>query len=113
MMSESNRQLLTAGVLLVTVVVAILLYTVGLYGWLYILPVVLVLFGCWMIVLAGIRESKAIKYERSSFGTLALGLCLIALGGAWFLFSSGWIYSLLVILIVIAAIAIAAALRRK
>ena len=42
-----------------------------------------------------------------------LGLVLIAVGGAWFLFSFNWLYSLVVILLVVAALAIAAALKRK
>jgi|SRR5450756_233636 len=112
-MSESSRQLLSIGIFFLTVVVAILLYAVGLIGWTLIVPVVLVLSGLWALVLAGLRASKPVKYERGSFGTLALGLCLVAVGGAWFLFTINWLYSLIVILLVLAALAIAAALKRK
>ena len=112
-MSESNRTLLTIGVFIVTIVVAILLYAVGLIDWTLIIPVVLVLSGLWMLALGAIRASKPVKYERSSFGTMALGLCAIAVGGAWFLFSFNWLYSLVVILLVVAALAIVAALKRK
>lgn len=112
-MSESSRQLLSIGIFFLTVVVAILLYAVGLIGWTLIVPVVLVLSGLWALVLAGLRASKPVKYERGSFGTLALGLCLVAVGGAWFLFIINWLYSLIVILLVLAALAIAAALKRK
>ena len=112
-MSESSRQLLTIGVFFLTIVVAILLFAVGLIGWTLIVPVVLVLSGLWALALAGIRASKPQKYERGTFSTMALGLCMIAVGGAWFLFAISWLYSLVLILLVLSALAIAAALRRK
>jgi hypothetical protein len=112
-MSENNRNLLTIGVFIVTIVVAIMLYVAGLIGWTSIIPVVLLLSGLWLLALGAIRGSKPVKYERSSFSTIALGLVAIAVGGAWFLFGINWLYSLLVILLVFAALAIAAALKRK
>ena len=112
-MSESSRQLLTIGVFFLTIVVAILLFAAGLIDWTLIVPVVLVLSGCWALALAGIRASKPQKYERGVFSTMALGLCMIAVGGAWFLFAFNWLYSLVLILLVLGALAIAAALRRK
>lgn len=112
-MSESSRQLLSIGVFFITIVVAVLLFAVGLIGWTLIVPVVLVFSGCWALVSAGIRASKPVKYERGSFGTMALGLCMIAVGGAWFLFAFSWLYSLILILLVLGALAIVAALKRK
>ena len=112
-MSSSDRQLLSIGVFLVIVVVAILLDVAGFYSWTFVFPVVLVLFGCWLLALAGLRASKPQKYERGTFSTLSLGLGLTAIGGAWFIFGFGWIYSLVLILLVVAALAIAAALKRK
>jgi hypothetical protein len=112
-MSESNRQLLSIGVFFLTVVVAILLFAAGLIGWTLIVPVVLVLSGLWALALAGLRAVKPQKYERGTFSTMALGLGMIAVGGAWFLFAFSWIYSLVVILLAVAALAIAAALKRK
>ena len=112
-MSESSRNLLTIGVFIITIVVAIVLYVAGLIGWTLIVPVVLLLSGLWMLALGAIRAGKPVKYERSSFSTMALGLCAIAIGGAWFLFSFNWLYSLIVVLLVVAGLAIAAALRRK
>ena len=112
-MSESSRQLLSIGVFFITIVVAVLLFAVGLIGWTLIVPVVLVFSGCWALFLAGIRASKPQKYERGAFGTLALGLCMIAVGGAWFLFAFSWLYSLILILLVLGALAIVAALKRK
>jgi hypothetical protein len=112
-MSSSDRQLLSIGVFLIIFVVGILLAVAGIISWFLFVPVVLVFSGCWALALAAIRSMKPQKYERSSFNTLASGLCLIAVGGAWFLFSFNWLYSLVVILLVVAALVIATALKRK
>jgi hypothetical protein len=113
MSSESNRQLLTIGVVILTVVVAIVLYVAQVIDWTLIVPVVLLLSGVWVMVLGFMRLGKPGKYERSGFSTMALGAALIAIGGAWTLFSTNWLYSLIVVLLVVAGLAIATALRRK
>ncbi len=113
MSSESNRQLLTIGVFFLTIVVAVLLFVAGLIDWTLIVPVVFLLSGLWFLALGAIRMGKPIKYERSGFSTMALGLVAIAVGGAWFLWGINWLYSLVVILLVVAALAIAAAMQRK
>lgn len=112
-MSESTRNLLTIGVFILTIVVAIVLYMAGLIDWTLIVPVVLLVSGIWLLALGTIRAGKPVKYERSPFSTIALGLIAFAAGGAWFLFSINWLYSLVVILVVVAALVIAAALKRK
>jgi len=112
-MSSSDRQLLSFGVFLIIIVVGILLAVANIINWSLFVPVVLVLSGCWAIALAGIRASKPQKYEREAFSTVGIGLALIALGGAWYIYPFGWLYSLVVILLAIAALAIAVALRRK
>lgn len=113
MSSESNRQLLTIGVVILTVVVAIVLYVAQVIDWTLIVPVALLLSGFWMFALGVMRTGKPIKYERSGYSTMALGAGLIAIGGAWALFSTNWLYSLIVVLLVVAGLAIATALRRK
>jgi hypothetical protein len=112
-MSNSDRQLLSFGVFLIIIVVGILLAVAGVIGWGLFVPVVLVLSGLWAIALAGLQAGKPQKYERGTFSTMASGLGLIALGVAWYVFRFGWLYSLIVILIAIAALAIATAIRRK
>ena len=104
---------LTIGVFLITIVVAILLAVAKVIDWTLLFQWSLVLSGFWALALAGMRASKPQKYERGTFSTMALGLGMIAVGGAWFLFSINWLYSLVVILLVVAALAIAAALKRK
>jgi hypothetical protein len=44
---------------------------------------------------------------------MAAGFGLIAIGAAWYVFSFGWLYSLIIILLVIAVLAIAGGLRRR
>ncbi len=111
-MAESRRQLLTFGALLIVVVVALLLSPF--IGWGLVLPVSLLLFGFWMVALAAFRRASPQKYERSSFSTASLGVLLIVVGGAWTMLAFGinWIYSLALILLVCAALAIAVAMMR-
>ena len=112
-MSNSDRQLLSFGVFLIIIVVGILLAIAGVIGWGLFVPVVAVLCGCWAIALGGMRAGKPQKYERGAFSTMASGVGLIALGAAWYLFGINWIYSLVVILLTVAALVIATALGRK
>lgn len=113
-MAQSGRDLLSIGAFLIIIVVAILLFAAQLISLGLVIPLILVLSGCWALVLAGIRASNPQKYERGAFSTMGLGLLLLAVGGGWYLFSVNLaLYALALILLVIAAIAIAAALRRK
>jgi hypothetical protein len=113
-MAESKRQLLSIGVFFIIIVVAILLVAAGvIHPWWLIFPVILVLAGLWTLALAAMRGSSPQKYERGAFSTLNMGLLLIAVGGAWYLFTYNWLYSLALILLVLGAIAIAVALKRK
>jgi phosphoglycerol transferase MdoB-like AlkP superfamily enzyme len=113
-MSESRRQLLTIGVFFIIVVVAILLYPAKVItnGW-NILQLIIILFGAWMLVLAGIRAMGPQKYERSPYSTVQMGVLLMAFGFAWFLLSVNWIYSLALILLALGVIAIVSAFRRN
>jgi len=112
-MSEDRRQLLSIGVFLIVLVVSIVLYAVGAIDWTLIVPVILVLLGIWLVALATMRGKSPTKYERGSFATLSMGLLLIAVGGAWYLIGVNWLYSLALILLVLAGLAFAAALRHK
>ena len=114
-MAESrNRGLLSIGIFLVIVVISIILYTpLELIDWSLIPPLILALYGCWTVILAGMRASNPHKYERGPFSTFAWGLLLMAIGGAWFTYSIEPIYSLVIILLVLGVLAITAALRRK
>jgi len=112
-MSNVNRQLLSFAVVLIVVVLGILMVLAGAIGWGLFVPVVLVLCGFWALVLSGLKSAQPQKYEYSAFNTAGLGTGLIALGAAWYLFSFGWLYSLIVILLYVAGVAIAAAVKPK
>jgi len=111
--AEGRQGILSIGVFLVILAVSILLYVANVISWMLVVPMVLLLSGCWVIVLAGMRASNPRKYERGPFSTFAWGLFLIALGGAWFLYTFNPLYSLALILLVLGALAIAAALRKR
>ena len=108
-MTSVDRQLLTFGVFLIIVVVGIVLALAGIIGWGLFVPAVLALCGIWALALAGMKSAQPQKYEYNAFNTAALGVGLIALAGAWYLFAFNWLYSLIVILLVVAAVAIATA----
>jgi hypothetical protein len=115
MSSESSRQLLSVGVFFIAVVIAILLWATNAINWTLTFPVIMLVFGCWLLVLGNMQSNKPIKYARGPFATMALGLCLIAIGGGWFMlaFTGSFLYALALVLIVVAALVIAAALKRK
>ena len=106
--------MLSIGIFLLIIVVAILLFAANIINLGLVIPVILVFAGCWALVLAGIRASNPQKYERGAFSTMGLGLIMIAVGGAWFLFTLNLaLYAFALILLVLGALAIAAALKRK
>ena len=114
MSGNGNRGLLSIGIFLIILVVSIILCTpLDLIDWSLIPALILALYGCWTMALAGIRTSNPHKYERGPFSTFAMGLILIAVGGAWFMYSIEPLYSLATILLVLGVLAIAAALKRK
>jgi hypothetical protein len=112
-MAEDKRQLLTIGVFFIAVVVALLSTT--LIGWGYVVPIVLLVFGAWMLALAVARNTQPQKYERSSFSTMTIGLSILVVGGAWLMLAIGlnWLYAFALILLLVAGLAIGAALKRK
>jgi len=113
-MAENRRETLSIGVFLIIIVIAIMLYATQIISdWMLVIPIILVLSGCWTLVLAGVRSTNLHRYERDAFSTMSLGLLLIAVGGAWYLFAFNPIYSLALILLILGALAIATALRRK
>ncbi len=111
-MATVDRTLLTLGVVLIIVVVGILL-AITVMGWELFGPFVLVICGVTAVGLAAAKSAQPLKYEYSAYNTAVFGAGLIGLGGAWYLFAFNWLYSVIVILLVIAGVAIATAVRRK
>jgi hypothetical protein len=112
-MAENTRQLLSIGVFLLIIVAVIVLFAANVVTLENIIPLVLVLSGIWVLALAAMRSRNPQKYERGAFSTLSMGFLLVAVGGAWYLLYVNWIYSIALVLLVLAVIAIAAALKRK
>jgi hypothetical protein len=112
-LTEARRSLLTIGAFFMILVVAILLYVTGIIRDNLVAPVILVLFGSWIVGLALMRGSNTQKYARSTFGTISMGLILIAIGVAWYLAGFNWLYSVALILLVFGVIVIAEALKNK
>jgi len=113
-MSEGKRSLLSIGVFLLIIVAVIVLFATNLISPANVIPLILVLSGVWVLAMAGMRSQNPQKYERSAFNTFGIGLLLIAVGGGWYLaVASYWLYAVALILVVLAAIAIAAALKQK
>ena len=103
--------LLSLGVLAVIIAVCLMAYVAKYIAPEDILPLILALFGLWIIAVAGIRAVSPEKYERGAFSTFGWGVLLIAIGGAWFLAGINLLYSIALLLIVIGVLAMAAALR--
>jgi hypothetical protein len=112
-MAESKRQLLSIGVFLLIIVAVIVLFAANLVPLADVVPLILVLSGLWFLALAAMRNQAPMKYERGAFSTLNMGLLLIAVGGAWYLYYINWLYSVALVLLVLGAIAIVAALKRS
>lgn len=112
-MTESKRSLLTIGAFFIILVIAILLYVSGLIKDNLVAPVILILFGIWIIALSAVRGPNAKMYSHSTFGTFSMGLILIAVGAAWYLAMFNWLYSVALILLVFGILAITEALKNR
>jgi hypothetical protein len=103
--------LLSFGVLLI--IVAILLVAFA-PDWSSIISLTLILYGLWVVVLAGIRNKMPEKYGRSAFSILIWGILLLAVGGAWYLniITGNILYSVVLFLVIVGAVALASAMLR-
>jgi len=106
--------LLSFGVFVIIVAVAIVVSVQFGLSWGASLALIIALYGGWTIALAGIRARNPEKYARTAYSIFAWGILLVAVGGAWLIYSLDvalWLYSVLLLLIVIGVLAVAAALR--
>lgn len=106
--------LLSFGVFVIIVAVAIVVAVQFGLSWGASLALIIALYGGWTIALAGIRSKNPEKYARGPFGIFAWGILLVAIGGAWLIYSleaAYWLYSVLLLLSVIGILAVVSALR--
>jgi hypothetical protein len=112
----NNLNLISLGVLLVVVAVSLLIFSVNIIVWQEIIPLVVALYGSWMIVLAVIRRKTPSKYERGPFSTFAWGLLLTVIGFSSISYIRGILdilYIVAALLLVLGILAIAVAIEKK
>jgi len=115
-MPRMSLGLLSFGVFVIIVAIAIVV-SVSVQpnlSWGASLALIIALYGGWTIALAGIRIKNPEKYARGAFSIFAWGILLVAVGGAWFIYSleaAYWLYSVLLLLIVVGILAVVSALR--
>jgi hypothetical protein len=105
-MANLNRDLLTIGVFFIAIFLALIVGVTGALLWLDTIPLVMVIFGGWMFVLAELQRLNPEKYARNVFGNIQLGLVLVGVGGAWYLAYINWIYSIALIVLMIGIVAV-------
>ena len=104
---------LSFGVLLVITALTLVAYAVQIIiGLNQVLALIITFYGVWTIVLAGIRTKNPEKYGRGAYSTLVMGVILIALGGAWYLYiaTANFILPVVLLLLVIGILAVATAI---
>jgi len=108
--------LISLGIFIVIVAISILIYSFELITVGEILPLIVGLYGCWMIILAGIRYKNPSSYARGPLSTFAWGLLLAVAG---FSVIASWkvglnlLYVVAAVLLVIGILVIAVAIERK
>jgi len=112
-MSKSQSGLLTLGAFIIIVAVVILLALIPVISWYAVVPLIIALYGCWLIVYAGIRTGNPSKYERSAFSLFGWGILLAAIGFGWTMsyYGMNLIYTLVVVLLLLGVLAVVAALK--
>ena len=113
-MPRMSLGLLSFGVFVIIVAIAIVVAVQFSLSWGASLALIIALYGGWTIALAGIRIKNPEKYARGAFSIFAWGILLVAVGGAWFIYSleaAYWLYSVLLLLIVVGILAVVSALR--
>jgi len=109
-MPPRQLSLLSFGVFVIIVAILLVRFFPD---WGTILSLTLTLYGLWVIVLAGIRAKKPVKYERGAFSTFIWGVLLLAMGGAWYLnilTEGNILYSVVLFLVIVGILAVAVAL---
>jgi len=112
----ANMGLLSTGVFLVVLAVSIVIYSANIITLQEMLPLIIGLYGFWIMILGGIRRRNPSKYERGALSTFTWGLLLTIVGFSSILSLRGlinWLFALAAALLVIGILAIAVAMERK
>ena len=111
-----GKGLLTLGAFIIIVAITLILFSYAYIVLKEVLPLIIALFGAWLIVLAGIRAANPSKYERSPFSTFAWGILILIVGTSWILSIRQVLTPIVAfasVLIVIGVIAVVAALKKR
>jgi len=111
-MPRQQLDLLSFGVLVVIIAIMLAAFAPS-QDWGSMISLTLLLFGFWVIVLAGIRVKTPEKYGRSAFSIFIWGILLLAVGGAWYLnilTQGNILYSVVLFLVIIGILTVASAL---
>lgn len=112
-MSKSQQGLLTLGAFIIIVAIAITLGA-AFNIWSEVVPLIIAFYGCWLIVVAGIRTRNPSKYPRSAFSFFGWGILIAAIGFGSYLSIGGiinWIYAFAVVLLLLGILGVVAALK--
>ena len=105
-------ELLSLGALLVIAAALLIAFSAGMIRIDEVLALIIMLYGVWTMILAGIRVMNPEKYGRGAYSTLVMGVLLTAVGGAWefHIRFENIIITVALILVVIGLLAVATAL---
>jgi len=79
---------LSMGILILVLAISIVASTVNvLHGVFEIFAFTFILFGLWIMILAGMRAINPEQYGRGAFNTLSGGILITTLGFVWLLYS--------------------------
>lgn len=104
---------LSFGVLMVIIALMLVAFATGTVTDIgQMMALIIALYGIWTVILAGARTRNPEKYGRGAQSTLAMGIVLVAIGGAWFLLTTGTppILALALLLVIIGILAVVSAL---
>ncbi len=105
-------EMLSMGALLVIAAALLVAFSQGLLRIDEVFALIIMIYGIWTMILAGIRVMNPEKYGRGAYSTLVMGVLLTAVGGAWefHIRFENIIISIALILVVIGILAVASAL---
>ena len=105
-------EMLSMGALLVIAAALLVAFSQGLLRIDEVFALIIMIYGIWTMILAGIRVMNPEKYGRGAYSTLVMGVLLTVLGGAWEfqIRFDNLIITIALILVVIGILAVATAL---
>ena len=113
-MSKSQQGLLSLGAFIIIVAIAVILGVALENFWPKVIPLIIAFYGCWLVVVAGMRTRNPSKYPRSAFSFFGWGILIAAIGFGSYLSVGGvinWIYASAVVLLILGILGVVAALK--